>query len=458
MFGIRDPETAQSNPGCVVLNEQYRFGPVINELANEVAYGGVLQVAESDRPTDHQEVVLVDVDGLGDDLAQIRRDPDSSSKWWPVGAMLARALAARQLVGTGSAIPSKVGIITPYRAQRELIQNVLNESGASPRIEAGTSHQFQGREFDTLIFDLVEDGTGWIARGYRRPGASVPGGLRVFNVGVTRAQRRLYLIINDAAIQQARRGPLLALRRLQQAGRVHVVRAAEILDLTEEPDDSIAGEVWHALRDHVTLIDLYDEDRLPEELCGRIDQAEEGIWLWSPWVGQRSSQLLPHLQDATDRGVDVHVVVLPARDVNPQLRSRHANLPTQLPNVVFLHKEHQKIIVIDRKLTFIGSMNVLAHRQGGRHEVMALFESPMLADRLLAHERADEMSRPPTCPVCGATVRLVTVRDKRLQWRCWAVGDDSATPACGWMQPFRDQPGTRNQRTSGSASSRPRGR
>jgi hypothetical protein len=330
MFGICDPETAQSNPGCVVLNEQYRFGPVINELANEVAYGGVLQVAESDRSEGGQEVVLVDVDGLGDDLAQIRRD--GSSKWWPVGAMLARALAARQLSATESANPPKVGIITPYRAQRELIQNVLSESGASPRIEAGTSHQFQGREFDTLIFDLVEDGTGWIARGYRRPGASVPAGLRVFNVGVTRAKRRLYLIVNEAAIQQARRGPLLALRRLQQAGRVHVVRAAEILDLTEEPDDSIAGEVWHALRDHVTLIDVYDEDRLPEEMCGRIDQAQKGIWLWSPWVGQRSTQLLPHLQDATDRGVDVHVVVLPlvtsTRNCGRDTRNSPRNSPT----------------------------------------------------------------------------------------------------------------------------------
>jgi hypothetical protein len=150
--------------------------------------------------------------------------------------------------------------------------------------------------------------------------------------------------------------------------------------------------------------------------------------------------------------------VLPPRDVNPQLRSRHAKLPTQLSNVVFLHKEHQKIVVIDRRLSFIGSMNVLAHRQGGRHEVMALFESPMLADRLLAHERVDEMSQPPTCPVCGATVRFVTVRDGRLHWRCWAFGEEGATPACGWMQPFRDQPGARNQRTSGPSSSRPRGR
>ena len=129
-----------------MLSEQYRFGPVINELANEVAYGGVLQVAGPVRPGGTQEVVLVDVDGLGDDLTLIRYAPGSTSKWWPVGAMLARALAARHIsIADPARPPAKVGIITPYRAQQELIQNVLSESGASPLIEAGTSHQFQGR-------------------------------------------------------------------------------------------------------------------------------------------------------------------------------------------------------------------------------------------------------------------------------------------------------------------------
>ena len=254
------------------------------------------------------------------------------------------------------------------------------------------------------------------------------------------------MIVNEAVIRRSRRGPLLALQRLLQAGQVHVVRAAELLDLTEEPGtDSIAGEVWHALRDHVTLIDLYDEDHLPEELCVRIDQARERIWLWSPWVGQRSTQLLPHLQDAADRGVRVNVVVLWPRDVNAQLRSRHVELPTQIPNVVFLHKEHQKVVVIDRRLTFIGSMNVLAHRPGGRHEIMALFESPMLAERILAHERADEMARPPTCPACGTTVRMVTARGGRLQWRCEALDSNSTAQGCGWLRPFSDRANARNQ-------------
>ena len=186
IFGIRDPETAQAQPGCVVLNEQYRFGPVINQLANEVAYGGVLQVAGSVQPGGGQEVVLVDVDGLGDVLTHIRTAPGGSSKWWPVGALLARALATQHVSIANSVHPAKVGIITPYKAQQEILQNLLSESNASPHIEAGTSHQFQGREFETLIFDLVETVPAGSLRSYMQPGASVPSGLRVFNVAVTR--------------------------------------------------------------------------------------------------------------------------------------------------------------------------------------------------------------------------------------------------------------------------------
>jgi hypothetical protein len=449
VFGISDPASAQANPGCVVLTEQYRFGPVINELANAVAYRGVLKVAGRDPSHEGQEVVLVDVDGLGDDLAQVRPNPGGSGKWWPVGALLARALAARHVSlaeQAGQAAPKRVAIITPYKAQQELIQNVLSESGTSPQIETGTAYRFQGREFDTLIFDLVEDGKGWIAQGRMHGGSWELSGLRTFNVGVTRAKRRLYLIANAAAIQRARTGPLRAVRQLLEAGRIHLVRAAEILDLSEEPTgDPIASEVWKALRGHATLIDLYDEDRLPEELCRRIDQAQERIWLWSPWVGQRSVQILPHLRDAADRGVRVNVVILPLTDVTRHLRVRHSELAAQIPHVVFLHKEHQKIIVIDRRLTFIGSMNVLAHRQGGRHEVMALFEGDVLADRMLEHERADELAQPPTCPDCRVKVTWVTVRKQLLHWLCRTLDDNGVRGGCGWTRPFRDRTGTRNQ-------------
>jgi hypothetical protein len=452
IFGISDSATAHASPGCVTLTEQYRFGPVINNLANKVAYRGALRVAKSDRFSGDQSVILIDVDGLGDDLAQVRPGPGGSSKWWSAGALLASALAARHVSmaeRSGHGEAKKMAIVTPYRAQQDLLQDVLRETGASPQIEIGTSHRFQGREFHTLIFDLVEDGTGWIARGRLHAGAQELSGLRAFNVGVTRAERYLYLIANAAAIQRAKTGPLHAIRELQEAGQIHVVRAAEILDLPREPaDDTIAGGVWQALRSHANLIDLYDEDHLPEELSRRIDQAQERIWLWSPWVGQRSEQLLPHLRDAVDRGVRVNVVVLPPDAVNQRLRHRHEEIANQIPNIVFLRKEHQKLVIIDRRLAFIGSMNVLAHPQGGRHEVMALLEGTWLAEQLLEHERIDELARPPTCPRCHRRANTVAAKggrdgQGRLHWKCRTIAQNGEH--CNWTRPFVDRPGTRNQ-------------
>jgi hypothetical protein len=450
-FGIRDALSAQSNAGCVTLSKQFRFGPVITELANAVAYRGVLQMSDrkkADAP--QQEVVLIDVDGLGSELAAVRPGP-ATGRWWPVGALLCRAIADRQVrraEEAGAPAGATAGVVVPYKVQAELIQDVLNESGASPQIDVGTSHRFQGREFDTVIFDLVEDGGrepgwGWVAKGNLSGNSWEAGGLRMFNVGITRARRRLYLIANAAGIRQADRGPLLAIRRLIDAGKIHVVPAAGILGLPDAPaGDPIAAEIWQALQGYATLIELYDEDHLPDELCRRIDDAEKKIWLWSPWVGKRSEQLLPHLQAAQDRGVDLHAVVLPRTEVTRYLEGRHEELAAQIAGTIYLRQTHQKIIVIDGKLSFIGSMNVLAHVPGGRHEIMALFQSSTLANRILEHERIDELGSPPTCPRCHADVREVHAPAGRLTWIC------TASPGghpCGWKRPFAERPRTRNQ-------------
>jgi AAA domain len=246
LFGIHDPGAAQASPCCVTLTQQYRFGLVINDLVNDVAYGGLLQVADGTTAgvTD-QEIVLLDVDGLGDDLAEVRPDPGGPGQWWPIGALLSTALAAAHAESSGH----PVGIVTPYRCQQELIRGQLSESAAGPDIEVGTSHRFQGREFDTVIFDLVENGHGWVAQGRLGTDRFPLDGLRVFNVGITRARRRLYLIVNEALVRKSGAGPLQALGRLVEQGRVRVVRAAELLDLSDEPtDDPIASDIWNALR------------------------------------------------------------------------------------------------------------------------------------------------------------------------------------------------------------------
>jgi hypothetical protein len=258
LFGIHDPGSAQASPGCVTFIRQYRFGPAVNDLANAVAYGGLLQVADRNTADGiDQEMVLVDVDGLGDELAEVRQNPGGPGTWWQIGALISAALAAQLCESSGK----PVGILTPCKCQQELIRSQLSDSRAPPKIEVGTSHQFQGRGFDTVIFDLVEDGHrvedghGRVAPGRHGADRLLLDGRRLFSVGITRARRRLYLIGSEALVRESGAGPLHALRGLLEHGRVRVVRAMEILALADEPaDDPIASDLWKALRRHADLL------------------------------------------------------------------------------------------------------------------------------------------------------------------------------------------------------------
>ena len=120
----------------MTLGQQYRFGPVITELANAVAYRGVLQMSDRGRgDVNQQEIVLIDVDGLGDELASVRRGP-TGGRWWPVGALISHAIADREVrraEEAGEPADAKAGIVVPYQVQQELIQDVLNESGQARR-------------------------------------------------------------------------------------------------------------------------------------------------------------------------------------------------------------------------------------------------------------------------------------------------------------------------------------
>jgi hypothetical protein len=441
-FSITGPKAALSSLGCAVLTEQYRFGPAINTLANAAAYDGSLTVGQPrpDDADDGPEVVFVDVDGLGADLTHIRPGVPSG-RWWPVGALVARALAA-QRVRQGS----EVGIVVPYRTQAGFVREMIKEEALEAAVSVGTAHAFQGREFDTVIFDLVDnDGTGWIARGNLQQGLS---GLRVFNVGITRTKLRLYLIGNATAVRAARTGPLLAIKDLGTTGGLRVVRARQILGLPDMPErDPVAREVWQALHSVVTIVGVYDERQVPDELRRRLDEARKRIWLWSPWVGKSSDELLPHLRAAQDRDVPVHPVVLWPEEVQPDLQNRHQAIGAELARTVYLRNMHQKIIIIDDRLTFIGSMNVLAHPRNGRLETMALLESRALARQYLDHERADELGNPPTCGDCHAPVRRVqrvTERGKaQLHWVCMAP---TASGNCPWRKPFPAADGGRYER------------
>jgi superfamily I DNA/RNA helicase len=438
-FGLTDPVQADRTPGCVVMTEQWRFGASLTRLANLVAYQGILTMTEAK----DCDIVLVDTDGLGLVLSGIRRHDGKTAGTWPIGGLLARALAEHHHGRDGT-----IGIITPYKDQVEAIGDLLAGTACGADVEVGTAHAFQGRECDVVIFDMVEDGKGWIAKGSLRGNPFNLAGLRLFNVATTRARRRLYLIGDGAAVQRTKTGPLNAVRRLVHEGLIEHVRASDVLGLDDDeapPEGTVRHDLWSAMHPYIRLVGIYDEKMVLDQVRHRIDEATASVWMWSPWIGKHSTALQDSLVNAHERSLQVRVMALSEEEVNATVRASLTDLRLRLPHVVLVHNMHQKIVVVDDRWTFVGSMNLLSHAKlpsARRHEVMIQIDNRRFAHDILAFELADHLRKLQRCDSCGHVMREVAERDSgpKRQW-FWYCGNDIDGTPCTVRIPMSDRTG-----------------
>jgi hypothetical protein len=458
LLGLDDPVVArQQAPGCTVLTRQHRFGPVINELANRVAYKGLLEVAGGGEPV-ADEVVLVDVAGLAD---QPQRDPRTGKLgFWMVGALVARALAAQH-----DRAGESVGVIVPYRAQQQLTQTLVLEAGLSHGVVVGTSHRFQGQEFDVVVFDLVEHvpggavQPGWVARGRLSEDPYELGGLRLFNVGATRPRRRLYVIADGTALAKTTQGPLAALRAMVLAGQVRVldtkrsfVRAARYQARARDAGRGVArpseGEVVgtevgaeRAVAEAAMGLTLYGAEELYRDLPRILGPVTRSVWLWSPFAAKRAAEVLPHLYEHAAANRRVTLFVKPSIEINGCPRAILDEARQNGVHAVEIMRMHQKILVMDERWTLMGSLNLLSHsKDRPSEEVMVLIESVRFARQVLDHEGAEGfVHRFPRCPHHHGWAYAVRAKPKdtkahgtkpRWLWRC-------SERACRWEQPLR---------------------
>jgi hypothetical protein len=439
--GIRTSAQARQHPGCTALDVQHRFGPEIMGLANAVAYDGLLRAGQQVRAhtEDDPEIVLINVDDL-DDLGVVR--PTGPHKgWWPAGALLSRVLADyHQTRG------ERVGVVTPYGDQVEATLEALRdqEEGSGTVTEVGTAHRFQGREFPVVVFDLVEDDRSerWMSAASLNADDYARSGIRLFNVAITRAQTRLYLIASRRRVDAAKPdSPLACVSQLLRERRARMVSGACLVAPTVLRDKDRFGlgvfgnELADVLAEHVRISDISDERQFYDTFAGHLSTAERSIWLWAPWTTSRVTSLLPVLTDAVARGVAVRLFV---RDPSDNLQGRTssqaylAQLRTALPTVVEVHEMHQKIVVIDERIVLLGSLNALSQRT--TREVMLTLHGEHFARKLLEHEHATVFAAPPRCGACrGTTVQLRRTKQKGWHWRCYA-------PTC----PRWNSKGTRN--------------
>lgn len=217
LAGITDRASAERNSHCVMLSVQYRYPPAIASLSSGLCYDGLLQSAAEPGVVKPGLVEPAGAAVVFHDTSGMRLDFQSVNNSWRCKqtVQLVSAIAQRE--------PASLGFVTFYRAQAELARRLLQYE--APAAECGTAHSFQGREFDAMIVDLMQDDQPrWASLADIHGDARATGAARLLNVAVTRSTRRLHLIGNWEFVRASQAPGMRAIAALDGQPGFELVR------------------------------------------------------------------------------------------------------------------------------------------------------------------------------------------------------------------------------------------
>jgi hypothetical protein len=199
----------QHGDRALLLDEHYRCHPRIADVVNGHCYGGRLRVLTDVR----RQVPAHDPVGAADPApvlgwvdvpsGESARGGDGRSWRNQVEAEAVRRVVDGLLAGL--APDATVGVVTPFRAQKEMLARMWRDDD---RVRVGTVHTFQGGQRDVMVLSPVAAHntpprtTHWVA-----------GQVNLWNVAVTRAKSQLITVGGRAFWQDQSGLPALLAER-----------------------------------------------------------------------------------------------------------------------------------------------------------------------------------------------------------------------------------------------------
>lgn len=251
-----------------ILDEQRRTHPQIAMFTNEQIYYGKIKNHKS--TWDKQAIAdLAPFTGFAATLLDTSNlhhngyiDQYSGSRFNPFACLLSLHVAVE---GIRSGVES-IGIVTPYRAQVELMEQLLDDvlQKTRQRVTVATVHRFQGSERDMIIFDTV-DSNSHPSLGKLQTNAHHD---RLLNVALTRSRGKFIMLANRDFWEQHRSSTNMFFKLFQYFTSIN--RVVSPLSITEE--EGTKKLHW-----------LFSENaNVPLQLIRDIEKAERQITITIP--------------------------------------------------------------------------------------------------------------------------------------------------------------------------------
>ena len=425
--------TAGKIPRLVMLDEQFRMDDSICKIISSTFYKGRLQT-HFERPAQN----FAESDFLNNRLTIV-----DTSRIWPFTTRnafnsrlnLMHALAVRNLVlhfkeqnrleekGKG-----RLGICTPYAAQAKLLREILKSHDIDNAIvRASTVHGFQGDEKPLMVIDLVD------SVGERNAGIFLQAeqledqGAKLLNVALSRAQEGLIILANLTFLDQKLPSNSILrglLHDIQRSGLV--VDVKDVLALHPIIEDLKQFGNQPELDPECLRTGLFSGRDFAKVCRFDMENAAQSIVVFSGFITQeRAAQMGDLFRQKIARGVRVRCVTRPPNRNGsiPEEQGRTALAALEALGVAIdLRNDiHEKVVLIDNKIAWFGSLNPLSHTPR-TSELMARVDNAGVASHIatilsVRKRSAEELERGvyaesenPRCEKCNGWSVLIRGR------------------------------------------------
>jgi len=328
---------------------------------------------------------------------------------------------------------SNVLIVAPYKPHilhiNKLIEMEYKNRGFEENlnfIRAGTIHSLQGSEADIVIFDLVIDNPHWKANLFMTDTEINDNLRKMFNVAIARSKFKLYIVGNFSYCQKKAKNNALG----------------ELLDklinkekLIKEDAKKLLPEITFNRQENFAIDEIIlgknivcRENSFNDYFMKDISSFEERLIVYSPFITEsRLSKLLPSFVDAISEEKKIVVVTKTLSERRKSELSQYKNCEKQLLDigVSIIHKKgmHEKLIFVDSKAIWIGSLNALSFT-GTTGEVMQRYENEYLTaeyEKLFDIEHIHSTILKPyeqKCPFCKGELMIGESPKGGIYWKC----------------------------------------
>lgn len=360
----------------IVLEEHRRCESSIVQFSNQYVYDKCLKIVKEDGEKEFLEKNFCMLDIRG---AKTRANENISE-------VEACAKIVESLVEIyGSEYKRKIGIITPYRNQSQLLKEKL------PEIDSGTVHIFQGQEKEVILMSMVIDNT------QRNSGIFFIGNKPNFlNVAFTRAKKQLILVGNYEACNMSGNYLAQAMECLRKYGRLYSLYEPEIME-TEAINEKYLRQFWNIMLNNRKEETKYKEVIRKHVLNGMIVGPKEhhgfledilscvpqSIKIVSPWITANvvDKEFLERMRAMREKHNTVKICFgynktnytldqieeIVERDNFGNQKEYHKKAIEELRHILkddlkYCPPLHSKILIVDNEFMVIGSHNWLSNR------------------------------------------------------------------------------------------------